>query len=77
MKAFVTLKLFATLKKYRPDSAERFPIAPGTTVRELAGLLAIPPQDVKLVFVDGKQQPLDFPLTGGERVGLFPPVGGG
>jgi molybdopterin converting factor small subunit len=77
MNAFVTLKLFATLKKYRPESADRFPIAPGTTVRGLVDLLGIPPTDVKLVFVDGKQQSLDIPLTGGERVGLFPPVGGG
>ena len=42
MKVFVSLKLFATLKKYLPDSAERFAIAPGTTVRELAGLLGLP-----------------------------------
>jgi molybdopterin converting factor small subunit len=77
MNAFVTLKLFATLKKYRPDSPDRFAIAPGTKVRELVELLGIPPQDVKLVFVDGQQQSLDLPLTGGERVGLFPPVGGG
>ena len=77
MNAFVTLKLIATLKKYRPDSADRFAIAPGTTVRDLVALLKIPPQNVKLVFVDGKQQSLDFPLTGDERVGLFPPVGGG
>jgi molybdopterin converting factor small subunit len=77
MDAFVTLKLFASLKKYLPDSSERFAIAPGTTVQNLVGLLGIPPTDVKLVFVDGKQQSLDFPLTGGERVGFFPPVGGG
>jgi molybdopterin converting factor small subunit len=77
MEIFVSLKLFATLKKHLPDSADRFPIPPGASVRDIVGLLGIPPEEVKLVFVDGQKQSLDTPLQGGERVGLFPPVGGG
>jgi molybdopterin converting factor small subunit len=39
--------------------------------------LGIPSDQVKLIFVDGKKEGLEFRLSGGERVGLFPPVGGG
>jgi len=77
MEIFVSLKLFATLKKYLPESAEHFPIDAGTSVRDIVGRLGIPPEYVKLVFIDGQKQSLDTLLQGGERVGLFPPVGGG
>lgn len=77
MKIYVTVKLFATLKKYLPESPEHFPIEAGVTVADLVKRLDIPDKDVKLVFIDGQKRPLDTPLKGGERVGIFPPVGGG
>ena len=55
MKVFVSLKLFATLKNYRPDSAERFPIALIFTVRVLARTAGDSPAGflVHPVYVEG------------------------
>jgi molybdopterin converting factor small subunit len=39
--------------------------------------LEIPADQIKLVFVDGAKAKLTTILDGGERVGIFPPVGGG
>jgi len=75
--AFIELKLYATLGKYTPPDADRYAVAPGLTIGQLVRRLEIPDKSVKLVFVDGRRGDLDTVLQGGERVGLFPPVGGG
>jgi molybdopterin converting factor small subunit len=76
-KAFITLKLFATLGKFTPDSADNYPVEPGTSVRDLIAGLEIPEEKAKLIFIDGVKGELDSTLNGGERIGIFPPVGGG
>jgi len=76
-KAFITLKLFASLGKFTPDSADNYQVEPGTSVRDLITGLKIPEEKAKLIFIDGVKGELDSTLNGGERVGIFPPVGGG
>lgn len=49
----------------------------GTTVHTLLKVLDIPPERVKVVFVNGRQQPPDYVLQEEDRVGIFPPAGGG
>ena len=73
----VTIKCFATLSRFTPPDAEAFAIAPGETVDGLVKRLRIPPGDLKLVFINGTHVELDAPLADGDRVGLFPAVGGG
>ena len=73
----VQLELQSTLKRFQPASPDRYPIASGSTVRELLAQLKIPEYEVILVFIDGMKGNLDSTLSGGERVGLFPPLGGG
>lgn len=77
MAAHITLKLFATLKRFVPASSENYPIEPGITVKKLLDALGVPEDEVKLVFIDGVKHGLTSTLNGGERVGIFPPVGGG
>jgi len=76
-KASITLKLFATLGKFMPVSADNYRIEPGTSVRDLIAGLKIPEEKAKLIFIDGIKGELDSTLNGGERIGIFPPVGGG
>jgi len=76
-KAFITLKPFAALGKFTPDSADKYPVEPGTSVRDLIAGLKIPEEKAKLIFIDGVKGELDSTLNGGERIGIFPPVGGG
>jgi len=77
MKAYITIKLFATLKKYLPASAEHYPINPGVSVGELLSELQLPASLAKLIFINGKKGESDTVLNHGDRIGIFPPVGGG
>lgn len=74
---YVEIELFATLKKYTPENADACPVFPGKTVEELITELKIPKDKVKLVFINHRKASLETRLRGGERVGIFPPVGGG
>ncbi|ACL03680.1 thiamineS protein [Desulfatibacillum aliphaticivorans] len=73
----IQLKLFATLAKYTPPDPDHFPIEEGETAAQVLERLNVPLKEVKLVFIDGVRKDLDWALNGGERVGIFPPVGGG
>ena len=73
----IDLKLFVTLAKYHPNSSGFHDVAEGTTVLALIQDLGIPQEAVKLVFINGKKAGTDQVLHQGDRLGLFPPVGGG
>ncbi len=60
-----------------PPVADNYSIESGITVGALLMQLDIPKDSIKLVFVDGVRAELATILHGGERVGIFPPVGGG
>ena len=73
--------LYASLAKYLPDEARSKGItvsAPaGSTVRDLLQLFEVPEAEVKLVFINGVRKDLNAVLSENDRVGMFPPVGGG
>ena len=73
----IDLKLFVTLAKYLPSDSDALALEDGTTVESLIDGLGIPKKEVKLIFVNGKKESLEYPVKDGDRVGLFPPVGGG
>lgn len=77
MSAHIQIKLFATLNRFRPAEADHYPIDPATTVADLQKLLGIDTGQVKLVFVNGIRVEPEQVLNDGDRVGMFPPVGGG
>jgi len=77
MKTYITIKLFATLKKYLPSSAEHYAVNPGLSVGDLLEELHISESLAKLIFINGKKGDPDAVLKDGDRVGIFPPVGGG
>ena len=73
----IDLRLFATLQKFVPENAGVFPITPGSTVRDVLEQINAPVEKAKLIFVNGLKKDLDTVLKDGDRVGVFPPVGGG
>ena len=77
MKPHIHIKLFATLRKYSPDTPETFQIQPGISIEQLIEQIGVPVSDVKLIFINSVKSDLSSRLKGGETVGLFPPVGGG
>jgi sulfur-carrier protein len=77
MNATIDLRLYATLGIHAPENASQFPIKDGITVGQLVEQLSLAPEDAKLIFINGARADLNSRLNGGERVGIFPPVGGG
>ncbi len=77
MESHIQIKLFATLQRFMPASAENYAIETGTTIRTLLQQLDLPENKAKLIFIDGVKAELTTVLQGGERIGIFPPVGGG
>ena len=77
MKTHIDLKLFASLSDLTPVTGEKYPISPGTTIGMLLEQLGVAKNEVKLIFINGRKGDLTSALQGGERVGIFPPVGGG
>lgn len=77
----LTILLAATLRKYIPgyDPAVgcQLEVVPGTSIRQVARMLLISEEEVKLIMVNGVHQDWETMLRGDERVALFPPVGGG
>jgi len=73
----IEVKCYATLAPLAPKDAAAFPVAEGETVGAVMERIGIAPKDVKLIFVNGAKAELDRPLTQGDRLGLFPAVGGG
>jgi len=72
----IELKCFATLRQYCPGEG-RLEIAENTTVLEALKSLGLPLEEVKLIFVNGVRKELTTILEPGDRLGIFPPVGGG
>ncbi len=73
----VNLNFFVTLSVYLPKNNQSFAVPEGTTVEMLMQMLGIPDDSVKLIFVNGKMQDKTYSLKDNDRLGLFPPVGGG
>ncbi len=77
----IQVKLFANLKDYFPGSAAGTPftvtLSEGASLQDLIGLLNIPTEQTRVVFVNGIVQPLEHRLKQDDNVGIFPPIGGG
>jgi molybdopterin converting factor small subunit len=77
----VECRLYAGLSKYAPEysrgEAMELDLPRGTTLAELYDLLNVPPDEVKRTFVSGLSRSPSHALSNGDRVALFPPIGGG
>lgn len=72
----ITLKLFATLRDGRFESAP-FELPEGALVSDAIEAAGVPPKDAAVVFVNGRHADPETPLSPGDAVAIFPPVGGG
>jgi len=77
MTAYIEIKLFATLSEFQPDSSDRYQILEGWTVGDLLAQLKVPEEKAKLIFINGVKSGVSSSLEPDDRVGIFPPVGGG
>ncbi|MBT8373229.1 MAG: MoaD/ThiS family protein [Desulfobacterales bacterium] len=77
MKSHIQIKLFASLHQFMPPSSDNYRIEMGISIGHLLEQLNIPQEKAKLIFINGVKADPSATLNGGERVGIFPPVGGG
>ncbi|NMC52644.1 MAG: MoaD/ThiS family protein [Chloroflexi bacterium] len=76
------VKLFASLTRFAPGGqpagiAFEMDVPEGATLAEVADVLRLPPEELKIAFVNARAQPFDWRLQDGDEIGYFPPVGGG
>ena len=75
------VKLSTTLRKqvpdYDPNAGLEVEFLPGESAEGLIYRLGLDPARIKIIMVNGRSAALEQGLKDGDRVGLFPPVGGG
>ena len=70
-----SLRLYAP--GYDPYQGVSLEVSTGTPVSRVIAEMGLPLEEVTLIMVDGVRRQPDYPLAGRERLGLFPPIGGG
>jgi len=77
----VIVKLFALLRRYRPDVPRggtlSLDLGADTTVGEVLKQLGIPDGAPVVAMVNGTVRGPDYTLSDGDQLYLFPPVSGG
>ena len=86
----IQVKLFATLVEgvsgpilakhpegVRAGAPLEVELPEGSKLTDLVAYMGLPREELKLTFVNGRAQELDYRLDPGDEVGIFPPVGGG
>ena len=77
LQIFLNASLRQYVEGYNPYQGITLTVAPGATVAQVIERLGLPAPEVTLIMVDGRRQEADCSLQGSERLGLFPPIGGG
>ena len=73
----IEVQCFATLAVHSPKDGS-MDVDHGTRIDDLLEHLGIPAEEVRLVFINGKNRAdWSYGIQDGDRVGIFPPVGGG
>ena len=72
----VKVKLFASLREFGPEE-QVMEIPEEGTIEEVVGRLKLPEKIPLLKVVNGEIRKIDYPLSEGDEVALFPPIGGG
>lgn len=77
----IEIRLFATLASYAGhgdvDADGCLSFDGPATIRDAVRRLGVPENEIKLVFLNGVAATLDSSLNDKDRVGIFPPIGGG
>jgi molybdopterin converting factor small subunit len=75
----IEVRLFADLPGHSRSGRRSLDVAwrPGLTVGSILEEEGIEPARVRIILVNGIHADLEAGIQDGDRVGLFPPVGGG
>ena len=77
----VKVRLFTSLVVYvpgaKPGISFEIELLSGASLSALINQLKLPQSETKVIFVNGRSQPLDYQLRDNDEVGIFPFIGGG
>jgi len=77
----VEVRLYANLRQYHPelgrDDVLEVSLDNHTKLGDLLAKLKVPRKEISIVMVNGKHERDDYLLKDGDRVGVFPLIGGG
>lgn len=77
----VELRLYATLRRYTPadvvDGVLAIEVPNDCNVAGVLQKIGLPTQEVHLLMLNGASATFDAKLRSGDRIGVFPPIGGG
>ncbi|MGI6226252.1 MAG: MoaD/ThiS family protein [Peptococcales bacterium] len=76
----IEVRLFATLRDLFPPEKRGIDILQleeGSTISDLINYIKIPQDTPLIIMVNGIRKLDDVELKDGDRIGIFPPVGGG
>ena len=78
-RGMIDVRLFANLTAGADHDRTEFQVIarPGLTVRGVARQEEIRLAEIQMILVNGRRATIDTPLVDGDRLGLFPAVGGG
>jgi len=74
--SMIEVRAFATLRKLRPP-VEMVAIGDARTIRDVTTLLEVPEEELAIILLNGRHATFDDPISAGDILSLFPPVGGG
>lgn len=77
MKKKVEVLLYASFQKYLPQVGEGYVLEEPKTIGEILVDLGIPEEHVMVIMIGDRLGRPDSMLEGGERLKLFPLIGGG
>ena len=72
----LNVKLFASLREGRFDERD-LEFSEGSSVRDVAKTAGIPEGEIAVIFINARHAELETVLRDGDRLSIFPPVGGG
>lgn len=72
----IAIRVFADLRKFQ-DPEISYQVDGPVPVSTVLGQLSIPPEKVKILFVNGRHADFGDMVSPGDTLSLFPPVGGG
>ncbi len=77
----IKVRLFAALVVYvpgaKPGVSFEVELPDGASLSDLVSHLDLPQSEVKVIFINGRAQPLHHKLQNNDEVGVFPLIAGG
>jgi molybdopterin converting factor small subunit len=76
----IEVRLYATLRRYAPSAAEgvlNVDVPAGSKASDVIARIRVNADEVHIVMINGVSSPPDQVLAEGDRLGLFPAIGGG